>query len=196
MLLTRDANGYLQLAEELMAEHEAHAALAEEHQQLTHRLQESERGYMLALENQQRLERVVHTRNEELAQTEEHVRVQAREADQLRADRRELERVKVQRDDAVQAEEHLRAQFEEAVQARAAESVELIALRERVAKLGDETSRLQRRVNELKAESADKEVRIVQLNKARAQDADDKDGLNIALESKQQELELVRASFR
>ncbi|KAF8597016.1 hypothetical protein BDV93DRAFT_40146 [Ceratobasidium sp. AG-I] len=180
------------LAEGLMAEHEAHAALVAEHEQLAHRLQESEREHQFALENQQRVERVVQIRNEEIAQAEERVRVLAREADELRADRRELERVKVQRDDAVQAEEHLRTQLEEAVRARAAEGVELTALRERVAKLGDESSRLQRRVHELKAESADKEVRIVQLNKARAQDADDKDGLNIALESKQQELELIK----
>lgn len=39
----------------------------------------------------------------------------------------------------------------------------------------------------------DKEARIVQLNKASAQDVDNQDGLNIALDLKQQELELVRA---
>ncbi|CEL60094.1 hypothetical protein RSOLAG1IB_12305 [Rhizoctonia solani AG-1 IB] len=41
-------------------------------------------------------------------------------------------------------------------------------------------------------ESADKEVRIVQLSKARAQDLEDKEGLNVALQSKQQELELIK----
>ncbi|KAF8600769.1 hypothetical protein BDV93DRAFT_259280 [Ceratobasidium sp. AG-I] len=55
------------LAEELMAEHAAHAALAAEHEQLVHRLQESEREHQFALENQQRVERVVQIRNEEIA---------------------------------------------------------------------------------------------------------------------------------
>lgn len=130
------------LAEEMMAGQKAHAALTVEHEQLTHRLQESEPEQQLALENQQRLARVVQTQNEELAQAEEHVRVRARETDRLRADPRELEQVKVQRDDAVQSEEHLRALLKEVIRSRSAEGVGLTALWERVAELGDETSRL------------------------------------------------------
>lgn len=84
-----------------MSEQEAHAAT--EREQLNLRLQGAEREHWFALETQQRLERVAPTRNEEIAQTEERVCVQAREADQLRADGRELEQLMVQRDDAVQA---------------------------------------------------------------------------------------------
>ncbi|KAG9080633.1 hypothetical protein FRC06_006325 [Ceratobasidium sp. 370] len=176
------------LAEELVAEQEAHAALGAEHEQVVQRLEQVERERRTALENQQRLEGVVRTRNQEIAEVEERLLVQSRETELLRADKRELEKVKVQRDDAVQAEQHLRSQLE----AKTANSAELGSLRERVTKLSEESTRLQRRVNELKAESADKEVRIMQLNKARALEAEDRDGLNVALQSKQQELELIK----
>ncbi|KAG8783376.1 hypothetical protein FRC12_019793 [Ceratobasidium sp. 428] len=176
------------LAEELVAEQEAHAALATEHEPLVHRLEETEMEHHIALENQQRLEGVVRTRNQEIAEVEERLLVLSRETDQLRIDKRELEKVKTQRDDAIQAEEHLRAQFE----AKTVDNSELNTLRDRVAKLSEESTKLQRRVNQLKSESADKEVRIVQLTKARALEAEDRDGLNIALQAKQQELELIK----
>ncbi|KAF8750359.1 hypothetical protein RHS01_09359 [Rhizoctonia solani] len=89
-----------------------------------------------------------------------------------------LERIKVQRDNALQAESQLRKQLEDAHKLRS-ESTELSKLRERVKHLVDEISRTQRGVNELMTESADKEVRIVQLSKACAQDLEDKEGLNI-----------------
>jgi chromosome segregation ATPase len=59
----------------------------------------------------------------------------------------------------------------------------------------DEVERLRRQVQMLQQESADKEVKIVQLNKQRGQDKEDLHGLNIALDSKQQELELVCGLF-
>lgn len=53
---------------------------------------------------------------------------------------------------------------------------------------------LRRQVHDLQGESAGKEVRIAQLKKMQAQDADDKEALNVALDGKQQELELVSIS--
>lgn len=58
----------------------------------------------------------------------------------------------------------------------------------------EQLAALRRQVHELQQESADKEVKIVQLGKQRSQDKDDLQGLNIALDSKQQELELVSRS--
>lgn len=55
-----------------------------------------------------------------------------------------------------------------------------------------EISRLRVHIQQLQKESAVMEVAIVQLNKQLEQDKEDISGLNIALESKQQELELVR----
>ena len=58
--------------------------------------------------------------------------------------------------------------------------------------LKDEIECLRRQIHELQQESADKEVKILQITKQRAQDKEDLQGLNIALDSKQQELALVR----
>ncbi|KAH0834056.1 hypothetical protein J3R83DRAFT_11340 [Lanmaoa asiatica] len=55
-----------------------------------------------------------------------------------------------------------------------------------------EISRLRAHIQQLQKDSAVMEVTIVQLNKQLDQDKEDIDGLNIALESKQQELELVK----
>ncbi|QRV77144.1 hypothetical protein RhiJN_05159 [Ceratobasidium sp. AG-Ba] len=145
----------VELAGEPASQQEAHAALVSEHDQL------------VALENQQRLEGIVRTRNLEIADVEERLLAQSCVTEQFRGASRELEKFKVQRDDAIQAEERLRAQLE------SRQSVEI-------------------RVDALKAESADKEVKIVHLNKARALEAEDREGLNIALQSKQQELELIK----
>ncbi|CAE6529258.1 unnamed protein product [Rhizoctonia solani] len=180
------------LAEELASEKAAHTVLASEHKRVAARLDDLDGEHQSSLDTIRRLERIVQARNTELAQTEESIRTQALEAEQLRSHTRELERIKIQRDDALQAESHLRGQLEDSQKRRDAESAELAKLRERVKHLVDETTRSQRRVNELMTESADKEVRIVQLSKARAQDLEDKEGLNVALQSKQQELELIK----
>ncbi|KAB5589254.1 N-acetyl-gamma-glutamyl-phosphate reductase / acetylglutamate kinase [Ceratobasidium theobromae] len=180
------------LADKLAATQEAHTVLAEEHKRVVMRLNEAERQHEFALGNVQRLERVVEARNQELAQTEESMRVQSREAELLRTHTRELEKVKMERDDAAQAEEHLRNELQQLQRARSAESSELTTLRERAKQLGEQKEKMQRRLNELMAESADKEVRLMQLTKARAQDLDDKECLNVALQAKQQELELMK----
>ncbi|CAE6506814.1 unnamed protein product [Rhizoctonia solani] len=180
------------LVEELASERDAHTALVNEHQRATARLEDLDREHQSSLDTVRRLERIVQARNTELAQTEESIRTQAMEAEQLRSHARELERVKAQRDDALKAESRLRTQLEDAQKLRATESAELPKLRERLKHLADGAAHSQRRVNELMAESADKEVRIVQLSKARAQDIEDKEGLNAALQSKQQELELIK----
>ncbi|KAI9571912.1 hypothetical protein HD554DRAFT_2015992 [Boletus coccyginus] len=58
--------------------------------------------------------------------------------------------------------------------------------------LSSEIARLRAHIQQLQKDSAVMEVTIVQLNKQLDQDKEDIDGLNIALESKQQELELVK----
>ncbi|KAJ6488669.1 hypothetical protein C8R47DRAFT_1126530 [Mycena vitilis] len=55
-----------------------------------------------------------------------------------------------------------------------------------------ELERLTGQSSELQRESADKELRVAQLMKERAQDKQDLEGLNVALDSKQQELELLK----
>ena len=65
------------------------------------------------------------------------------------------------------------------------------ALRERVGALEAEQEKLRKQVRDLQAESANREVNIAQMEKQRDRDREDLQGLNIALDSKQQELELV-----
>jgi len=78
------------------------------------------------------------------------------------------------------------------IRQKAEADVEMRTLKDRVGALKDEVERLRRQVHELQQESADKEVKMLQVTKQRAQDKEDLQGLNIALDSKQQELELVR----
>ncbi|KAF7311651.1 hypothetical protein MKEN_01068500 [Mycena kentingensis (nom. inval.)] len=55
-----------------------------------------------------------------------------------------------------------------------------------------EVARLKQQVQDLQQDSADKEVQMLQINKERAQDKQDLEQLNIALDAKQQELELLK----
>lgn len=96
--------------------------------------------------------------------------------------------------EVVAREVEARANFEALLREKGETGVELRALRDRAGALQEEVDRLRKQVHSLQQESADKEVRIVNLQKQRSQDKEDIQGLNIALDSKQQELELVCAS--
>jgi chromosome segregation ATPase len=89
-----------------------------------------------------------------------------------------------------------RKRMESLVTQKAECDVLVKTLRERVAALQEELERLRRQVHDLQQESADKEVRLTQFGKWRDQDKEDIKGLNIALDSKQQELELVSRILR
>lgn len=87
-----------------------------------------------------------------------------------------------------------KANLERIIGQKAESDVELKTSRDQVAALKDEVERLRRHVHSLQQESADKEVKIVHLEKQKSIAEQDMMGLNIALDSKQQELELVRFS--
>ncbi|KAE9406082.1 hypothetical protein BT96DRAFT_756893, partial [Gymnopus androsaceus JB14] len=72
------------------------------------------------------------------------------------------------------------------------QNVELRTNKEKVNNLQTEVERLRRQVHTLQQESADKEVKIVQLSKKHESAVEDLVGLNQALDSKQMELELVK----
>ncbi|KAL1941791.1 hypothetical protein VTO73DRAFT_6791 [Trametes versicolor] len=94
--------------------------------------------------------------------------------------------------DVVAREVEARAAMEAMVREKAETDVQLASLRERATALTAEVERLRRQVHELQQESADKEVKLVQYSKKHTQDKEDLDGLNIALDSKQQELEMLK----
>jgi chromosome segregation ATPase len=88
-------------------------------------------------------------------------------------------------------EKDLRSQLEVAVREKAESDIMLGMSKERVGSLMDEVAKLRRTVHEMQQTSAARDVTIVQLRKERERDREDVNGLNIALDSKQQELELV-----
>lgn len=70
--------------------------------------------------------------------------------------------------------------------------VYLATLEEKANSRLQENDRLRQRVHELEQESAAKEVRLVECHRDKDRAKEDNINLNIALDSKQQELELVR----
>ncbi|KAH9016698.1 hypothetical protein EDB85DRAFT_1898005 [Lactarius pseudohatsudake] len=84
------------------------------------------------------------------------------------------------------------AELEAAVRGKGEADVAADVLRERVGTLEVELKKLRKQVRELQAESANREVHTAQMEKQRERDREDLQGLNIALDSKQQELELLK----
>jgi chromosome segregation ATPase len=89
-------------------------------------------------------------------------------------------------------EKDLRTQLEVAVREKVESEIMLGMSKERVGSLMDEVAKLRRTVHEMQQTSAARDVTIVQLRKERERDRQDVNGLNIALDSKQQELELIK----
>ncbi|KAF7339235.1 Calcium-binding and coiled-coil domain-containing protein 1 [Mycena venus] len=139
---------------------------------------DQERQY--ALDNVTRLEENIRRRDAEMAEYSQRILEREAAAESLREQMSRMKRENVSALEAMTAAQTAEAQK----QTRAARE------------LKDEIERLQRQIQDLKQESADKEIKIVQLTEQRAQDKGDLQGLNIALDSKQQELELVSAETR
>ncbi|KAJ7686798.1 hypothetical protein B0H17DRAFT_704132 [Mycena rosella] len=137
-----------------------------------------ERQY--ALDNVARLEENVRRRDAEAAEYSQRNLQREAETEELREQMSRMKR------------EHASA-LEAALATKAADAEQqTLQAKERAGALKDEIERLRRQIHELQQESADKEVKIVQITKQRAQDKQDLQGLNIALDSKQQELELIK----
>ena len=93
--------------------------------------------------------------------------------------------------DAADQENESKARMDLLVRTKAEADVEIKTSRDRIVVLKEEVEQLRRHVHSLQQESADKEVKIVQMTKQHSLDKADLQGLNIALDSQQQELELV-----
>jgi chromosome segregation ATPase len=93
--------------------------------------------------------------------------------------------------DAADQEDESNAHVNLLVREKAEADVEIKTSRDRIIVLKEEVERLRGHVHNLQQESADKEVKIVQMMKQHSLDKEDLQGLNIALDSKQQELQLV-----
>ncbi|KAF8266077.1 hypothetical protein EI94DRAFT_1587035, partial [Lactarius quietus] len=88
--------------------------------------------------------------------------------------------------------ESAQAELDAAVRGKGDADTAADTLRERVGTLEPEIEKLRKQVRDLQAESANREVQIAQMEKRHDRDREDLQGLNIALDSKQQELELLK----
>ncbi|TFK36501.1 hypothetical protein BDQ12DRAFT_242419 [Crucibulum laeve] len=197
-----------ELFEKERTEIEEHFQQEQEHSEsLTRTLQEREDRIILleeerqfATDNATRLEENIRKHNEEIAEYSQRIVQREAEAEQLREEmssmKREHSRLVGEQARALQEaagqEDETKKHMEELVRKKAQADVEMTTSKDRIGALKEEVDRLRRQVHDLQQESADKEVKIVQITKQRAQDKEDLQGLNIALDSKQQELELLK----
>ncbi|KIJ26998.1 hypothetical protein M422DRAFT_236296 [Sphaerobolus stellatus SS14] len=189
-----------QLVDDVNFERENAEKLTQTIQELEVKLDELEQERQYALDSATRLEEMVRNRDTELDAAQARAVEREREAEELRA-----QMSKVSRDHGRLLDERLRnidemtqreasavKQVEDVVRQKAENDVKLQSIEEEQRLLKDEMDRLRRQVHNLQQESADKEVKILQLVKERDQEREDKAGLNIALDSKQTELEFIK----
>lgn len=159
-----------------------------------------EEDHQLSLETASRLEARVSQRDAEVESLSLRADQLERENEELRGvigrlekERgREIDEQSRELSELVTRESDSRQRLESLVSEKAEFEIHVNTLQNRVGSLDEEVGKLRRQVHALQHESAAKEVTVTQLNKWREQDKEDIKGLNIALDSKQQELELVR----
>lgn len=193
------AHALLQLNEQLDQERNHVDGLTQSLQEQEDRFIQLDEELQSTKETVTRLEERIQMRDDEIFSLSEQVRRSTSEADELQGELSSLKREQTRNsdnqkrevEDALSREKQAREQLEEALQEKAKSDIMLGSSKERVDSLTDEVARLRSQVHQLQQESADKEVKVLQLTKQHAQDKEDINGLNIALDSKQQELELV-----
>ncbi|KAK2465139.1 hypothetical protein APHAL10511_002831 [Amanita phalloides] len=189
-----------QLEKQLQQEREQVDELTNALQERQDHISELGQEHKFATENASRLEENLRHRDQELAEHSKHIVQREADIEKLieelsalnRNHSRELDERTRKVHDAIERAAEARAQFEESVRIKAELEVENMTNKDRVASLKEEVERLRRHVHTLQQDSADKEVKVVQMTKQLAQKDGDIAGLNIALDSKQQELELMK----
>ncbi|KAK0476083.1 hypothetical protein IW261DRAFT_1567357 [Armillaria novae-zelandiae] len=182
-----------------------------ERDELHERLEEEERAADLS--------QCLHERDEQIAALEEqHESEIARLADELgkrdeeaaeygrRSAQRQAEleelhsqKMNMRQEMARIQEEHTRVLEEAARREGESKARAETALKEKVqdvSALKDEVERLRRHMQELQQDSANKDLKLTQMHKEREKDRSDVDGLNMALDAKQQELELIKRKLQ
>ena len=173
------------------------AAAAQEHEG---RITQLEQELQFANESNTRLQEGNRKRDGEVEDYQKRVLRSENESEGLREElatlKREYMRLLDEQErrnrESTSQDSEIKANFERIIKQKAESDVELKTTRDQVIALKDEVDRLRRHVHSLQQESADKEVKIVHLEKQKSIAEQDMMGLNIALDSKQQELELVR----
>lgn len=200
LLMVRGSNlPRCQVEEKVLQERVRSEDLSRALQQCDDRIVQLEHERQLARDNATHLENDIRRRDNEIAVYNEKLQVQQLECQNLRTELEELTQehtrlLDEQSQTSMQAtgsEIEARQQIQDLVRQKTESEDQLKSTRERMDSLKNEMDRLRRHVHELQQESADKEVKMTQMTKQHAQDKEDIQGLNIALDAKQQELELV-----
>jgi predicted nucleic acid-binding Zn-ribbon protein/outer membrane murein-binding lipoprotein Lpp len=202
-VISKNAYDIPQLEHQLREEQENADNLTHALQEREADAQEFEQELKFAQDNVARLEAKVRQRDSDVEDLAKRIVANEDVMDDLRNElsdvRREYERVAgEQRRTIAELSERDgsgRTQVAEAVAARAEAEIAKTMLEERVNVLEADVERLRKTVHTLQKESSNKDLEIVNIMKEREAAIEDARGLNIALDAKQQELELVRLCF-
>ncbi|RPD62165.1 hypothetical protein L227DRAFT_51616 [Lentinus tigrinus ALCF2SS1-6] len=189
-----------ELEEQLRAEQEHSEELTAALREREDKVTALEQEHKFALDRAQRVEARLREREAELSDLMKKQSERENDAENAQSEiakmKREHARIVNEQSrtlqDVVAREVEARASMEAMVREKAETDVQINSLKDRTNALNAEVEKLRRQVHELQQESADKDIKLVQFTKQRAQDKEDLNGLNIALDSKQQELELLK----
>jgi chromosome segregation ATPase len=174
--------------------------LMQSHSDLQRKLEAAEHEHAFALENSERLQSALQQRNEEITSLEDTRQLYHTELETLRSrlsslDKEHTRTLSERARHVEELERQLAVHTERSTQLMndtAERDVYLASLEEKAERRGEECDRMRRRMHELESESAAREVKLVELERDSERVREDNMNLNIALDSKQQELELVR----
>ncbi|KIY70068.1 hypothetical protein CYLTODRAFT_452090 [Cylindrobasidium torrendii FP15055 ss-10] len=211
---TDAANKCSEVERQLAELWDQHADLENERNELQKRVDDDEVAQLAAEleERDQHIEELVQAHHDEIDQMESsHAMNQANLREELEAQiskareehQAEVTRLKEQRDgDKGDFQARWRSEEEKFHQEKLALRSERDRVRQDVARLEDqcaemetlksEVAQLRGHVQDLKRDGADKDMHIVSLQKQREKDKGDIEGLNMALDAKQQELQLMK----
>ncbi|CCA66473.1 hypothetical protein PIIN_00158 [Serendipita indica DSM 11827] len=189
-----------QVLEELRVSQQQIEDLVQSNSDLQRQLEQIKQEQAFTTENVERLQHLLKERDREIEDIEKARQQHFTEMDSLRgrvtsADKEHARQLAERARRIHDLETELRNQMERSTQIMnetADRDVYLGALEERANGRLEENERMRRRVHELEQESAAKEMRLVELRRDNDRIRDDNANLNIALDSKQQELELIK----
>lgn len=190
----------IQLEDELRAEQEHADEVGRALQDREDRIVTLQQELKFATDNVIRLEQHVKQRDVEVEELAHQIVARDNEIYDLQDQLKDIRRSQSHEVDSqlrtiaelTRQEKEAREQLEEAIKERAELHVQAATSGERAKGLEGEVEKLRKQIGLLKSESADKEMKIVQMKRDNEKLVEDNSGLNIALSSKQQELELVR----
>ncbi|KAF8064059.1 hypothetical protein FPV67DRAFT_200335 [Lyophyllum atratum] len=192
-----------QLEDQLQQEREHSENLTKGLRECEDRVSELDRERQFSQENISRLEEKLRQRDQEVDESSQRMRERESEAEQLREEmsdlRREHAHVISEQTRALEEvsmrEGEARTQMEALVRRQATVDIDAKVSADKIKALKEELERSRIKIQSLRQESADKEVKVVQLEKRVQQNKEDLEGLNTALDSKQQELQLIKRNL-